>query len=63
MPDIPEKLHEDTASTAYGLLVNIYTVFHLIPAIALFSWYDDPSVARPHHYRGFTITPRHTNTR
>ena len=57
MPDIPEKLQEGTVSTAYGILVNICTVFHMIPAIALsfhgmttFEW------ARSDHYRGFTIT-------
>ena len=65
MPDIPEKLHEDTVSKSYGLLVNICTVFHLIPAIALFLWYTTPQWARPHHCRGFTITsppPTHTHT-
>jgi hypothetical protein len=36
MPDIPEILHEDTVSTAYSLLVNIRTVIHMGPAIALF---------------------------
>ena len=36
----------------------------MIPATALILWYDDPLVgqARPHHFRGFTITPRHTHT-
>ena len=46
MADRPETLHEDTVSTAYDLLVNICTVFHMvnictvlymIPTIALFS--------------------------
>jgi hypothetical protein len=36
MPDIPEILHDDTVSTAYSRLVNIRTMFHMIPAIALF---------------------------
>jgi len=59
VPNIPEKLHEDTVSKSYGLLVNICTVFHLIPAIALFLWYTPPPPkgARTHHCRGFTITP------
>ena len=47
MPDIPEKLHEDTVSTAYGLLVNICTVFHMNPAVALFFM-----VRRPHRGPG-----------
>ena len=28
------------------LLVNICTVFHMNPAVALFSWYDDPTVGQ-----------------
>ena len=43
MPVIPKELHEDTVSTAYGLLVNICTVFYLIPAIAPFF-----TVRQPH---------------
>jgi len=63
MPDIPEKLHEDTVSTAYGLLVNICTVFHMNPAVALFfHGTTNPQWARPHHCRGFTITNTHTHT-
>jgi len=34
--DIPEKLHEDTVSTAYGLLVNKCAVFNESPAIPPF---------------------------
>ena len=42
---------------------KICTVFHMIPAIALFfHGTTTPQWARPHHYRGFTITPRHTHT-
>jgi len=36
MPDILVKIHEDTVSTAYSLLVNICTVLHMIPTMALF---------------------------
>ena len=62
MPDIPEKLHEDTVSTAYGLLVNICTVFHMNPAVApFFHGTKTPQWARPHHCRGFTITNTHTH--
>ena len=59
------SLYAKYISTAYGLLVNICTVFHtvnictvfhMIPTIAHFSRYDGPQWARPHHSRCFTIT-------
>ena len=50
------SLYVKYISTAYGLLVNICTVFHMIPTIAHFSRYDGPQWARPHHCRFFTIT-------
>ena len=62
MPDRPKTLHDDAVSTAYGLLVNICTVFHTIPAIALFYGTTTLQWARPHHCRDFTITSRHPPT-
>jgi len=46
LPDILEKLHEDTVSTAYGLLVNICTVCHESRSRIFFSWYEDPTMGQ-----------------
>ena len=66
MPDIPEKLHEDTISTGYGLLVNICTVFHMIHAIAFFFTVrlplSGPGLIIVEASRSYTHTPTHTHT-
>jgi len=36
MADRPETLHEDTVSAAFGLLVNICTVFHMANICTVF---------------------------